>query len=327
MDRTLFYGYIGPMKQEVPMDYFSGSGSSRPAFSHIDMKVRLKMRGFIELSIPPMFADLAARFGLRSMWEKGISPILFYLDLNTSPTPLIFGHPVESRHRIALKRHEGRPAADSAAAAAGQGGPPRHLLEMESRLWAPAHPGGAEGHAAGSKEGEPAEVGRALVLMMLTRLSAPPGRRNLTEPPEELEALRLMPWEGAYPSAALLEEVESGFQPAGPAEGMEQNFIWGLPNTDINQHVNVEEYLIGAENQFTALLHAAGQPLERHRTSRARFFFRKPFFPGQTGRLRGRLWLEGERSLYVGSFQDAGAEAGDNPRPNLAVRLEGVLEG
>jgi hypothetical protein len=80
------------------------------------------------------------------------------------------------------------------------------------------------------------------------------------------------------------------------------------------------------ENHFSRLLFAARLPLAQHRIAISHLLFRKPFFPGDLYALRGRLWTQGQRTLLVGSFHQAGAEGQVDARPSVAVRMEGVIE-
>jgi hypothetical protein len=98
-----------------------------------------------------------------------------------------------------------------------------------------------------------------------------------------------------------------------------------MPNTDINQHVNVQEYIMGGENQLSRMLLGAGLPVERHRISRGRFLFRKPFFPGQEYLIRAKLYRREQFThMLAGYYLLEGAAP--SSRASTFVVLDGTIE-
>ena len=114
-----------------------------------------------------------------------------------------------------------------------------------------------------------------------------------------------------------------GFQQTHTGQWREQRSVWGMQNTDVNQHVNVQEYLQGLEDHFTRLVFGAGRPPGDHRIVRTDILFRKPFFRGQPLCLRGDLYLDGGRSVMLGGIHPVDPEGGIIERPSVFTRMEG----
>jgi hypothetical protein len=125
---------------------------------------------------------------------------------------------------------------------------------------------------------------------VLTKPVAAANERQVTAMPESLRNLKEHAWDQALPSVEGLSQAPAGYQRVDVGTWAQRSDVWGMPNTDINQHVNVQEYIMGGENQFSRVLRGAGLPLETHRISRAQFLFRKPFFPGQEYLIRAQLF-------------------------------------
>ena len=83
---------------------------------------------------------------------------------------------------------------------------------------------------------------------------------------------------------------------------------------------------MGMENHFTRRLHGAGLPVSGHRIARAQLLFRKPFFPGETVRVQGPLLVKGSQTLLIGGYHRLQPDGAPEPRPSVAVRMEGVLD-
>jgi hypothetical protein len=308
------------MTEAEQQDYLEGRGETRISFEEIDQRYTLKMRAFIKVCMPPIFQDLERRARMFKMRQRGIAPIMFHLVFENTPTPLVFNSRLETEHKVSLRRS----VTPDAKAPGGE--TVRLLLEMESRLT--GRPGSGDADTLGFERGAgpPVPAGSMRALHVITRPVAAPGERQVTEVPEELRSLRVRPFDGPLPGPEALAQVAAGFAPVAAGPWEEYTSVWGLPNTDINQHVNVHEYICGMENHFSRLLFAARQPVERHRIARTELIFRKPFFPGDLYRIRGRIWLNGGKTLLVGAFHKAAAEGQVDERPSVAVRMEGEVD-
>ncbi len=298
------------------MDYYHGTSTARPAFGDLDLNYRLKTRAFIEICMPPMFSELERKFRMFALRKKGIAPIMFYLDFQAAATPLAFGRDVETSYTVAVHR------------AVRDSGDVRLLLDLRSLLKAHRGSGSAEALGFEKEKGPLMEVGTSQVLQVFTRPLAPPGEREVTELPEELAEFDVLPWDRPYPGIELLQQEPRGYTESVPGASHRFTSVWGLSNTDINQHVNVEELMGQMESQFSRLVSAAGLPLERHRIRRVQLVFRRPFFPGQAFGVKGRLWLNGAQTLFTGGLHAIAPEGEWASGPNLAARCEGeVAEG
>lgn len=306
------------------MDFLEGRGTSKLDFGDLDMRYFLKLRSHINLCMPHVFRHLAKRFDMLRLGGEGVVPLMFYVDLEVSPVALAFGREVTSSHRIGIHRHrEQRPG----------GVTERLLLDSRAVFTAPAGSGNRGSFGWEANKGDAVEAGRAEVLQVFTRPMAPPGGRGVAEMPETFRELRIQPWRDPYPTLESFQAPPEGFEqapptPPGESTGKntgEQTSVYGLPNTDINQHVNVMEYIGGMEDLFTRLVYAHGLPVKTHFIRRAELLFRKPFFPGDPFGPRGRLWVKGRRTLMVGSIHGLDAEGNFSERPHVAARYEGEL--
>ena len=133
----------------------------------------------------------------------------------------------------------------------------------------------------------------------------------------------MLPWVAPYPTVDLLLMEPEGWAEAQPGGWGESTSVWGMPNTDVNQHINVEEYIAHMENHVSRLLHAAGLPLAQHHNHRAQVIFRRPGFPGDVFGVRGRLWIKDGRTLCVTGLHGITTDGLWSPRPNVAARFEG----
>jgi hypothetical protein len=300
------------------MDQIDGIGEHRISFEEIDQRYRLKMRAFIKLCMPPVFTDLERRFNLEMLRRRGIVPILFYLNFESRDVPVAFNRMARLTHQVRLCR--------SVTERPGQGPHERLLLDM--RIQVHATSGSGDPSRFGADEGEWPEVdaGHMRALQVLTRPVAPPGERQVIEVPPELSMLAEHPLTEPYPAPEDLSKVPARYIPApiGPMDHFET--VWGLPNTDINQHVNVQEYVYGMENHFSRRLHGTGISLARHRIARAELLFRKPFFAGEAVRVDGPVFMQGAHSLLVGGYHRVDAAGTWDTRPSVAVRMEGVVD-
>lgn len=311
---------MSTMPETETIDYFRGSGERGLAFCDLDQHYRLKHRAFIEICMSPVFEELETKFRMLALRQKGIVPIMFYLDFHASRTPIAFGRKVSTEYAVSIHRTESE-----------NGAPRRLLLDMRAKV--KAHRGSGSASALGfeKEKGPLEEVGGCQVLQVFTRPLAPAGERGITELPQELEAFNVRPWEAPYPTVdRLLAGPEGGSEPQGWAEPdtgdwRESTSVWGMPNTDVNQHINVEEYIAHMENHASRLLHAAGLPLTQHHHGRVQVIFRRPCFPGDLFGLRGRLWIKDGRTVCVTGLHDITSEGQWSPRPNVAARFEGEV--
>jgi hypothetical protein len=301
------------------LDRIEGRGRTRISFEELDLRYHLKMRAFINTCITPIFTDMERCMSIGALRQRGIAPIMFYLVFENSATPLVFHSEIETRHTIRLKRAEvPHPKTPGTAG--------RLMLDMDAEIW--GQPGLGDPRTLGTEPRDrPLErVGHFRGLHVVTRPVAPPGERQVTEVPPEMQVLRETPYTDPFPTPERIAQVPTGFAPFNGGPWEQHSSVWGLPNTDINQHVNVKEYIFGMENQFTRLLFAARLPVTEHRIAKAHFLFRKPFFPGQMYAIRAKLWTQGANTLLVGAFHPAGAEGDVDAHPSVAVRMEGVIE-
>lgn len=298
------------------LDALTGSAHVPSHFDHLDMHYRLRMRAFVGLCMPSVFASLEAHLKMMSLRKRGYAAIMYYLDFTSGTTPLAFGRGVTNEHTLRLYRSSGD--------GANGGGIGRLFFCTRNVLKARARSHGPEALGFDDGSGELIEAGTAEILHVITRPLAPPGERQVAAVPEELRRLHEHRWQRPWPSPETLGVAPEGYARVDAGAAHERTDVWGLPNTDINQHVNVQEYVMGAENQFTRLLHVAGLPVARHHIARAQLVFRKPFFPGESYRVRAELWRRDERTrMHAGFYPDAD---GGGERPSAFVVFEGVIE-
>jgi hypothetical protein len=301
------------------MEQFEGSGRFYPSFEELDQRYHLKMRAFVRLVMPPIFIALEKRFALAQMRRRGIVPIMFDLIFENSDVPLILNRPARVDHQVRLRRSltpqpEGAPLE-------------RLLMEMNAQIFAPRGAGDPAALGGEDEGGPEVQVGRLFGYQVFTRPVAPPGERQVTGTPEELAELKVHPFDAPFPAPEHIAQIPPGFSPAPPGPFPHLDTVWGLPNTDVNQHVNVQEYVFGMENHFARRLHGAGLPQARHRIARTELLFRKPFFAGELVRIQGPLLVNGARTLLIGGFHRLDAKGVPEARPSAAVRMEGVLDG
>jgi len=307
-----------PDTTEDMLDSLADTGRAVASFEHLDQTYRLKLRGFVDLAMTPVFVNLHRQVDYFALRREGITAVMYFLDFQAAPDKLVFGRPVAVHHDTRLYRARTpdfrRPA-----------GPPveRLLLVSEVEMRGRAWQGATE--TLGFDAGESPEVsaGRARLLQVVTRPLAPAGGRRITEPPGQLARLRVHPWDEPYPTEAHLGELPEGFAAVDTGLATEHG-VWGLPNTDINQHVNTLEFIMGLENHLSRQLHAAGLPLARHRTLRGRMVFRKPSFAGEPYVLRGGLFRRGAATRLQAGFHRV-RDGAEDAAPAVFGLLEGLL--
>lgn len=303
-----------------PLDALTGAGQSPAHFDLLDMTYRMRFRAFVGVCMPPIFTSLNAHLKMMELRRKGIAPIMFHLDFRTGATPIAFGRGITNEHN--LKLYRSITDADNQPAATGT---ERLMFVSQSIIRAKARSHGPEALGYDDGSGEIIEAGTAEIMHVITKPVSAPGERQVTTVPEELRVLKEHRWEKPIPSVEAMSVPPAGYTPVDVGEWRERIDVWGMPNTDINQHVNVQEYLMGAENQFTRLLHGARLPVTKHRISRARLLFRKPFFPGQPYAVRAQLYRRGNDTQMQAGFHVL-EDAQPALRASAFVVFDGVIE-
>lgn len=316
------------------MDALTGEDQGRITFEEIDQHYHLKTRSFIRLCMSPVFRDLDRRLDLKALRADGVIPIMFYLQFESYPIPLAFNAKVRTEHSVRLCRAQA-PGRDGQPGAGGE----RLLLDMEIAVSAEGGLGDSQALGGGGGTGEMVAAGRMRGVHVMTKLLAAPGERQLIGTPEQLRRLREHPWEEPYPTPALLLSPPEGYLEQDAGEWKRQRSVWGLHNTDINQHVNVLEYITEMEDHCNRMLFGAGLPVERHRIGKLSILFRKPFFKGDPHAMQGRLFTEAAeaaegakstikgRTMMLGGIHRFDPEGGIDPRPSVTARIEGEFYG
>ena len=288
----------------------------------LDLRRNLKIRAFLHLVLAPVFRDMQPKLRYGEMGRRGITPMQYYQDFRNYPAPLGYGNHVQGRYEVRLCR--------SVSTERRGGGTESQRVErliLETAATLTGHPATALPESMGFEPslGPPVTAGTGRVLHVLTRPQNPPGQRWVDEVPEEIGFLSVHPFDGPFPSIALLREVEDGFaEVTEAATGL--TGIWGLANSDVFQHVHAREYTMAMENGIALALAAAKLPLDRHDAIRARVVFRRPSFIGQRYLLRIRLFRREAETVALGAFHgaDDGAIA-DDARASVFLRFEGRL--
>lgn len=301
----------------IPMDRFSGTAERGLAFSDLDQKYRIKHRAFIEICMSPVFEELERKFRMFALRKQGIVPIMFYLDFLCEPTPLSFGRKVITEYETSVHRTQSEP---------GSSQPPRLLLDMRAAVKAHRGSGNAASLGFEKEKGAVETVGKCQVLQVFTRPLAPVGERGVWELPAELAAFNVLPWEAPYPTVEMLQAAPEGWDEVDAGDWRMSRSIWGMPNSDVNQHINVEEYIAHLENHVSRMVYAAGLPLVNHHSRRAQLVFRRPCFAGEAFGIRGRIWVRDGRTVCAVGLHSIGAEGEWAPRPSVGARFEGELE-
>ena len=341
------------------LDHLRGENRSPIDFAHLDLHGFPKLRSLVQAVMPHVFSQLEAQFDHMAMRREGVMPVMYHLAFTSEQMPLRMLSDVECRHRVYLYRSEAEPGV--------KGSKTRLLESIRFALW-----GTRRRRLAGSMadEDDQAPLERAAegeILQVFTRPLAAPGKRDVVDAPEQLAALRVHPYLQEFPTVEWLlrqreaaetspvksppvksPPVKSSPAKTPPAKSSPANLIrqsepddrrhemvWGLANTDVNQHVNVVEYLMLIENQTTLLLHQAGIDVARYAMSGLNLIVRKPFFPGQVCRVRAALYRRppsealGERvrprfEVY-GTVHLLDARGEPEERPALGIRSLGTL--
>ncbi len=310
------------MPETSLLESLRGTSREKVGFSGLDMKYNLKIRSFLDICMPAAYAHLQRQFKLFSMRDKGIAPVMNYVDLESSAVPIAFGRGLEIDYEVRLHRAGGE---NGEGAAGGGNRAARLQFNLDVKITGFRGSGDSETLGYEPQAGPPVGLGRAQVMQVLTRPAAPPGRRQVTEVPEELKGMKVHPWEGAYPSVEMFERIPEGYEATHPAPLEQRHGVWGLANTDINQHVTLTEYIVELENLFSQLVFAAQLPLERHSITREQLLFRKPFFPGDSYGLQGTLWVRDRKTLFRGEIYKLAGEGQFAERPSISAGYEGFI--
>ena len=262
------------MTESGLLEALIGSGEIVPGFPDLDQRFRLKLRAYVDIAMPGVFRQLAHVIDLGAMRRDGIYPIMYYMLFRPEPVPLAFGRPVRADYEARLRRY--RPS--SGAPTPGAPNSERLLLDVQFDLMGLRGSGRPE--EMGGVRGEPdTKAGWGRIVQVFTRPFAPAGQRQVAELPPAYRKFVEHPWEQAYPAWEMHARVPPFFKQT-PVEVPYQESIWGIQNTDINQHVNITEYIAALENHQTRLLVAAGIDPRKHRVTGTELLFRAPFFAG-----------------------------------------------
>ena len=314
------------MTESPTLDCLEGTGEARAAFPDLDQHFFLKPRAYVDVCMLPAFKHLARVADLFAMRREGVYPIMFYMTIEPSDVPLVFGSPLSVDYEVRLRRYRPNP---SATAEEGAPASDRFLLDNRFNVSGKRGSGKAEEMDAGRADAPLEPVGRARIVQVLTRPLAPPGQRQVTELPKGFRVLREHPWDEPYPTWQRLGGVPEGFAETS-LEPQPHESVWGVANSDINQHITLTEYIGKMEDHLSRMLHAGGLPLRRHRVRRVETLFMKPFFAGEPYRVTGRLWCAGQETLMLGGIQHQSAQDGTWPpldsRPAVFIRLEGFVD-
>ena len=301
------------------LDYVTRKDRISVEVGGLDQRRNLKFRAFVQLVLRPVFDDLEAKFGFRKMGLRGVTPGQYFQDFRNIPRPYGFGSVFERVHRIGLSRcvtHEG----------GGENREPRRVerLILETRVDLYAREALGDPPSVGFEPplGDMVPAGHGRVLHVLTRPSAAPGKRQVRDVPEELEFLNLHDFEGIFPTVERLQHVDDEFEEMDLEDIDGPIGIWGLPNSDVFQHVNALEYIFAMENRMTALFAETGQPLECCVAKISRVIFRKPSFVGERFIVRCRLFRRADEIFALGSFHKVDPEGAKDKHPSVVLRIE-----
>ncbi len=303
-----------------PLAILEGGGELPASFWELDMNNQLKLKSFVPLGMPFVFRNLHKTFNLFTMRKRGLVPIVYHMDFRSTLVPVAFGSQVQSRHEVKVCRH----TPSEADAAAGKDRE-RLLEEIRIRFQGRRSMGDKTQLGYDERTGELEQLGTGRIVHVFTKPLAPPAERGVTELPPEMAHMQVHPWSEPYPTIDRLHEHPPGFAPCDAGRWARHDAVWGLPNTDINQHVNVVEYLMAGENHFTRMLHGARIDLARHQMTRLALIFRKPFFPGDAYAMQGQLLRENGSTLMTATVHRLERDGGLDEKPAVGIRCEGSI--
>lgn len=287
----------------------------------VDMSQRLRMRSFLSLCIVPLLDRLEMEFALSRMRDRGISRVIYFADFRQHDLPLVAGGAIRTEHTLRMCHVRD----DDGGVTPSNGTAVKRLLwHSVNRIHAQVQSQEVSGELprGPASVGDLQPVGEGHAIHILTRPTAPPGERAVVDVPKELRRLIVHPSSSPLPTLNDLLDQPEGCHAAPRAHEHSQNDLWGLPNTDIKQHVNVLEYIMGIENQITRHLHAAGFDVCVYGIRRLQMLFRKPFFAGDAFSLKTRLYLGFGCHYVTGAFFRLRRRRTWEVRPAVVVRAE-----
>lgn len=306
------------MSPPQKLDYVTRSDRIRVNVGDLDQHRNLKFRAFVQMVLKPVFDELEPTFGFRKMGLRGVAPGQYFQDFRNNPRPLGYGNIFERAHRIGLNRYVTHEGGDNRESRRVE----RLILETRAEFRAGEALGGASSVGFEPPLGDTVSAGRGRVLHVLTRPAAPPGQRQVRDVPEELRFLNEHDFEGPFPTVELLQQIDEDFEEVDLENIDGPVGIWGLPNSDVFQHVNALEYLYGMENRMTALFAETGLPLERVVARRSRVIFRRPSFVGERFSVRCRLFRRADEYIALGSYHKIDSGGTRDERPTVLLRFE-----
>jgi hypothetical protein len=285
----------------------------------LDLNRNLKIRAFLHLMLAPVFRDLQPRLKYVEMGRRGITPMQYFQDFRNHPAPHGYGDRFEGRYEVRLCRSVSRERRRPDVA---EQQVERLILETRTTLTGHRAAGAPVSLGFEPPLGAPTVAGTGRVLHVLTRPQNPAGQRWVNEVPDEINFLKLHPFEEPFPTVAQLNEIGDGFTEVRDG-ALRMTGVWGLANSDVFQHVHAREYTMAMENGIALSLAAAKMPIERHFTTRARVIFRRPSFVGQDYLLRLRFFRRDAETIALGAV--ARSDENTEDRASVFLRFEGRL--
>lgn len=312
-----------PRSAPQPIDFFEALDEPEIEIGDLDATRNLKIRSFVSLVLNRVFGEMQSVLRYRDLGFRGITPMQYFQDFRYRTQPHGYGDKFRSRLRIRLCRS----LADQRDARSGHMQRRERIVivttaELRSRV-ARADP---KSLGFEPELGEDEVAGEATVLHVLTSPHAAPGERSVLTVPPELKFLKEHAFDQSFPTVEILQRVEPGYAELVPSVLPDSIGVWGLANSDVFQHVNAREYIFGMENRLSAVLHAAGLPLGRHRAVRAQVIFRRPSFVGERFRVRCQLFCRQPQTLAIGGFHRVDEAGREDATPNAVLRFEGQFE-
>ena len=288
----------------------------------LDQTRNFKVRQFVGLVLAPVFADMLPTLGYTEMGKRGIAPGQYFQDFQSVHRPTGYGNDIDRRIRVGLRRSMVEERRDPAGAARRV---ERLIVETQTELIARPALGPPESVGFEPPLGDAVTAATGRVLHVLTRPGAPAGERQVTDAPEELAFLAEQPLDGPYPTTELLNAIGDGFAEVDTGGFTAPPGIWGKANSDVFLHVGAREYLYGMESRVISLVAAAGLPVERYYTHRARTIFRKPGFVGERFDLKCRLYRRDQETLAIGGYHKVADDGSVEEKPAVFTRFEGGI--
>ncbi len=307
------------MTENKTIEYVEGTGELSGDFSNMDMNFNLKLESYIPMCLPTNYENLEEHFKVANLRKQGIAPIVYYTSIQNTPQPVSFARPIYVKNKVLLRRsiteykEPGRP--DKKVE--------RLIFDLSTEVSAHQNTGGAEKLGLSDQDGEIIPVGKINIYQIFTKPMALPKERRMTEIPEELRLMQEHPLQTPFPTIEHLREFPKDYQEDLTQAQIPFYSVWGVSNTDVNQHVNMLEYIEGFQNHFTRLLFQAKKPIPKHFVHEAQIIFRKPFFPGQCYAIQGKIGFDGDRTVLVAGFHLADEDGTLDPNPSTFARLEG----